>query len=156
MANGRISLSVYDANGGVGNFLTHLTGITDASLVSDITAALATVVTAFNTVSDAGIREATFSLVSTAGARAPQADASIPSGAVFDFSNVADPTIYGLWVPSFKDTLLGPGRAIDISGGASAAFVASLIAAVLGGKFANGHYVANAAGTKAFRSPRKL
>lgn len=153
--NGRISLSVYDANGGKGTFLTHVLA-PEAQTLTQVAAALAATVTAFNTVSDAGIKEATFSLIDTAGARNPQTDASVPSGAVFDFSNTTDPTVYGLWVPSFKDSLLGPGREIDITATVQAAFVASMIGAVLGGHYTNAHYVANGAGTKAFRSPRKL
>jgi len=153
--NGRISLSVYDANGGKGNFLTHVVA-PEAQTLTQVNTALAAVVTAFQTVSTAGIKEATFSLVSTAGAAAPASDASIPSGAVFDFNNTSDPTIYGLWVPSFLDSLLGPGRAIDITATVQAAFVATMVGAVLGGHFTNAHYIANGAGTKAFRSPRKL
>jgi hypothetical protein len=157
MANvkGRISLSVYDANGGRGNFLTHVL-VPEAQTLTNVNTALSATVTAFETVSSAGIKEATFSLVSTADARAPQSDASIPSGAVFDFNNATDPTIYGLFVPSFLDSLLGPGRAIDITATVQAAFVASMIGAVLGGNYTNAHYIANAAGTNAFRSSRKL
>jgi hypothetical protein len=153
--NGRISLSVYDANGGRGNFLTHVVA-PEAQTLTQVNTALAATVTAFQTVSSAGIKEATFSLISTAGAAAPASDASIPSGAVFDFSNATDPTIYGLWVPSFLDSLLGPGRAIDITATVQAAFVASMVGAVLGGHYTNSHYIANGAGTKAFRSSRKL
>jgi hypothetical protein len=157
MANvkGRISLSVYDNNGGKGNFLTHVL-VPEAQTLTQVNTALASTITAFQTVSTAGIKDATFSLISTAGAAAPAADASIPSGAVFDFNNATDPTLYGLWVPSFLDSLLGPGRAIDISAGVQAAFVASMVGAILGGNYTNAHYIANAAGTRAFRSARKL
>jgi hypothetical protein len=153
--NGRISLSVYDANGGKGTFLTHVVA-PEAQTLTQVNTAIAATVTAFETVSTAGIKDATFSLITTAGARAPLPDASVPSGAVFDFNNAVDPTIYGLWVPSYLDSLLGPGRAIDITATIQAAFVASMVGAILGGNYSNAHYVANAAGTKAFRSDRKL
>lgn len=153
--NGRISLSVYDANGGKGNFLTHVL-VPEAQTLTQAAAAITLTATAFKNVSSAGIKDGKFSLISTADARVPQADASIPSGAVFDFNNATDPSLYGQWIPSFLDALLGPGRSIDISAGVQAAFVASLVGAIMGGNYTNTRYIANAAGTKAFRSARKL
>jgi hypothetical protein len=153
--NARISLGVYDANGARSNFLAHANVVDTTTLAGAVTAASA-LATAFKTVSSAGIKDTTISIISSADNRAPQTDADMGSGAVFDFDNATDPTIYGLWVPSFLDSLLGPGRAIDITDTVQAAFVASMVAAVAGGHYTNAHYVTLRAATKAFRTKRKL
>jgi len=153
--NGRISLGVYDANGGRSNFLTHVV-VSDAQTLANAVTGLATVATLFGTVSDGGIRDATFSLVSEAVAANPGADADVGSGAVFDFSNTADGTINGIWIPSFLDSLKGPGKAIDITGTVQAAFVSAMVGAIMGGRYTNGANIPNAVGTKAFRASRKL
>ena len=74
--NGRISLGVYDANGGRSTFLTHV-AVSDAQTLANAAAGLATVATLFGTVSDGGIRDATFSLLSDAVAADPGADADV-------------------------------------------------------------------------------
>jgi hypothetical protein len=153
--NGRISLSIYDRNGGSGNFLTHVS-VDDAQTIAQAYTALATVSTLYATVADGGIKEASFSLVNRAVAADPASDANVGVGAVVDFNNAADPTINGVWIPSFLDTLLGPGRDIDLSSGATAAFVTAMIGAILGGHYTNGAGIANAAATRAFRTNRKL
>jgi hypothetical protein len=157
MANvkGRISLSVYDAQGAKSTFLTHVL-VPEAQTLTQVGTALAATVTAFETVSTGGIKEASFSLIDASGSRAPLADANVGVGAVFDFDNATDPSLFGLWVPSFLDSLLGPGRAIDISAGVQAAFVASMVGAVLGGTYTNAKWISNRAGIKAFRTNRKL
>ena len=153
--NGRISLAVYDPNGGSSNFLTHVS-VDDAQTIAQAYTALATVATLYGTVADGGIKEATFSLVNRSVAADPATDANAGVGAVFDFNNASDSTINGVWIPSFLDSLLGPGRDIDISGGATAAFVTAMIGAILGGRYTNAAGIANAAGTRAFRTNRKL
>lgn len=153
--NGRISLSVYDAHGASSTFLTHV-AVDDAQTIAQANTALATVATLYGTVGDGGIREATFSLVNKAVAADPGDDASAGEGAVFDFSNGSDSTINGVWIPSFKDSLLGPGRDIDTTATVQAAFVTAMIGAILGGHYTNAAGITNAAVTRAFRTNRKL
>lgn len=152
----RISLSLYDDRGGGGTFLTHVLA-SDALTLANANAAIADTATAFSTVSTAGIKDGSFSLVNLAVANEPAgyADSNIGAGAVFDFSNGSFPTTFGLNVPSFLDSLILPNGTIDITAGASAAFVATMIGAVLGGHYASAAYLANLAGLDAFLSNRK-
>lgn len=153
--NGRISLSIIDPNGGSGNFLTHV-AVDDGQTIANAYAALGTVATLYSTIADGGIKEATFSLVNRAVAVDPATDANVGVGAVVDFNNASDSTINGVWVPSFLDTLLGPGRDISLTSGPMAAFVAAMLGGILGGHYTNGAGITNAAATRAFRTNRKL
>jgi len=150
----RISLSLTDSRGGGGTFLTHVL-CSDALTIANANSAIADTATAFSTVSNAGIKSGEFSLINTAVAADPGSDADVSSGAVFDFSNAANPTTYGLFVGSFLDSLIESNGTIDISAGAPAAFVATMIGAVLGGHYASAQYIANLAGLDAFLSSRK-
>ena len=149
----RFSLSMYDNNGNRGTFLAHAY-IDNTGLISDLTAALATLATAVATVSTGGVKEATVSIVDTAVASAPAADANLPSGAVFDFLKAGAPNRYGLFIPSWLDSLTGTGGHIDVTAGVPAAFATSMLAAVVGGKFANNDYEAYNAIDSAFLSDR--
>lgn len=158
MANvpARISLQLYDDRGGGGTFLTHLL-VGDGSTLADAMTAVAATATALSTVSTAGIKQGEFSLVNTAVANEPAgfADSNIGAGAVFDLSNAANPTTYGLNVPSFLDSLIAANGTIDITDTVQAAFVSTMIGAVLSGHYANAAYIANLAGLDAFLSNRK-
>lgn len=151
---GRLSLSMIDARGGRSTMLAHINA-SDALTIANANTAIATFATLAGTVSTAGIEQGTFTLVNTDVASAPTSDADVASGAVFDFSNAANPSVYGQFVPSFLDSLILPGGFIDISAGANAAFVAAMTGGVLGGCYANTAYVCNAAGLDAFLSSRK-
>ncbi len=150
----RMSISMYDNIGGKSTFLVH--GFIDGSTtVAAAGAALATLATAVGTVSTGGISEATLTVINTAVAAAPAADAAVASGAVFDFVTAAGPNRFGLYVPSWLDSLTGSGGHIDITAGVPAAFVASILAAVDGGHYTNNAFVAFSAGQSAFLSNRK-
>jgi len=151
---GRISLSMVDTRGGRGTLLTHLT-VDDTNTLSSAYAAIATFATLAGTVSDAGIEHGTFSLINKAVATDPASDADVAAGAVFDFSNAVNSSIYGQYVPSFLDSLILPGGHIDITTGASAAYITALTGAVLGGNYTNPVFVSNDAGLDAFLSNRK-
>ena len=150
----RISLALTDTRGGGGTFLTHVLA-SDALTIANAASAIAATATAFRTVSSAGIKQGEFTLIDTAVAVDPLSDADVSAGAVFDFSNASNPSTYGLFVGSFLDSLIESNGTIDITSGASAAFVATMIGAVLGGHYANAQYVANLAGLDAFLSSRK-
>src|SRR5258708_4771314 len=147
----RISLSLTDSRGGGGTFLTHLLA-SDTLTLANADAAIAATATAFSTVSNAGIKEGQFTLINRAVAVDPSSDADIAAGAVFDFSNASNATTYGLYVGSFLDSLIESNGTINIAAGAPAAFIATMIGAVLGGNYANAAFVANLAGLDAFLS----
>lgn len=155
----RLSLELYDSQGGGGTALAHA-AVSDASTLAAANAALATFKTAFQTVSNAGIKQATFTLLNGAVAAAPD-DSTYPSdigyGAVFDFSNAAlTPRTYGMLVPSFLRNLVESNGTIDITTGVPAAFVASMLDAVLGGTFTDADFLDLVEGLDAFRTNRKL
>jgi hypothetical protein len=157
MANttGRLQLSVYDNNGNKGSILSHV-NFDDAQTAAQLSAEIAAYATAFGAVSTAGIRQGSFDVVNKAVARAPLADANLPTGFVLDFSNGTDATIYGQYTPSRLDTLVLVGGAIDVGNGAFIAWRDLLLNAAAGAyNFANTHSVNNGAFTKAFRSDRK-
>lgn len=151
----RIGLSMYDNIGGKSSFLTHAF-VDGTNTLASAVAAIASLATAVGTVSSGGITEGTLTVVDTAVAAAPAADAAVNDAAVFDFLTAAGPNRFGLFIPSFLDSLIGSGGHIDITAGAPAAFVTSLLAAVLGGRYTNQFYVNYSAGQSAFRSSRKL
>ena len=152
----RMSFALYDDRGGGGTFLTHAM-VDDAQTLAQANTALAATATALSTVSTAGIKGATFSLINTALAVEPAgfADSNISAGAVIDFDNAADPSISGLLIPSWLDGLLLPDGTIDRSNPTVAAFVTTLIDAVMGGTYTNRVGVANRAAVAAFLSDRK-
>lgn len=151
----RMSLSLTDSRGGGGNFLLHAL-VSDASTLAQANTALADLATTFGTVSDAGIKEGQFTLINKAIAADPASDADIGAGAVFDFSNAAlTPRTYGLNVPSFLDSLIETNGSINIAGTVQAAFIASILAAVLGGGATDANYLDLVEGLDAFLSNRK-
>jgi hypothetical protein len=154
-ALGRLQISVYDNQGNKGSWLTHVT-FDDGQTAAQLSAEIATFATALRTVSTAGITLGSFDVVNRAIAVAPAADANLPSGATFDFSNAANPSVYGNWVPSFLDSLVSAGGHIDITSGAALAWANLMINSGAGPyNPANTQYVANLAALNAFRSDRK-
>lgn len=151
----RLSLSMYDNIGGKSTFLAHA-NILDTTTLAAANAYLGTLVTELATVSSAGVSEATLSVVNTAVAAAPASDAEINSAANFGFLTAGGPNRFGLFVPSFLDSLIGAGGHIDVTGGAAGAFADFMVAAVLGGNYTNNAYVDYSAKKDAFRSGRKL
>ena len=151
----RMSLSLTDTRGGGGTFLLHAL-VSDASTLAQANTALATLATAFSTVSTAGIKEGQFTLLNKDIAADPASDADISSGAVFDFSNAAiTPRTYGLNVPSFLDSLIETNGTIDITASVQAAFTASILGAILGGGATDASYLDLVEGLDAFQSSRK-
>lgn len=149
----RISLAMYDNEGNRSTFLVHA-NVSDALTIANAKAAIDSLSTLVQTVSDGGVHHGTFSLVSLGAAAGPGADADVSSGAVFDFAS-ADASIYGQYIPSFLDSLVSAGGHINVAGTTQAAFVSALIGAVLGGNYANARYINLSAGTDAFLSNRK-
>jgi hypothetical protein len=143
-----------DGRGGKSTLLTHVT-VDDTLTIANAYAAVQTFATLAETVSDAQIEHGTFSLINYAVAAAGAADADVAAGAVFDFANAADATVYGQYVPSFLDSLIDAGGHINIGAGAPQAYVAALVGAVLGGRYTNPRFIANSAGLDAFLSNRK-
>jgi hypothetical protein len=152
----RISLQLYDNKGGGGTALAHA-DVSDASTLAAAKTAVGTFATAFSTLSDAGIKEGSFALLDQSVAVAPASDVEIGVGAVFDFSNAALlPRTYGMLISAFKAALVGPDGKIDITTGAPAAFIVSMLDAVLGGTFTDADYLDLVEGLDAFRTNRKL
>jgi len=153
--NGRISLSMYDSTGAQSTWLSHV-AVDDTLTIANANAAIATVAALVGTVSDAGIKDGTFTLINRAVAAAPAGDADVGSGGVFDFSNAHDPTTYGQWVPSIKDALKGPTKTLDIvTAGALLDYVNALTGAILGGTYDNPAFQPNLAALRAFLTNRK-
>ena len=151
----RMSLSLYDDRGGGGTFLVH-GAVSDASTLAAANTALGTLATALASVSTAGIKQGEFTLLNKAVATAPGGDSNISAGAVIDFSNAALASrTYGMNVPSFLDSLIASDGTIDITGGATAAFIASMLDAVLGGTLTDADYLDLVEGLDAFLSDRK-
>lgn len=150
----RLSLSVTDDRGGGGTFLTHVNA-DDTLTIAAAATAIGTLATLLGTVSNAGIKVGEFALIDVGVAADPGADSNVGAGAVFDFSNTVNPATFGQFVPSFLPSLISADGTIDITTGASAAFVAAMIGAVLGGRYTNNSYVANNAGLDAFLTNRK-
>lgn len=152
----RISLQLYDSKGGGGTALAHV-AVSDASTLAAAKTAVGTFATAFSTLSDAGIKDGTFTLLDGSVAVAPASDVEIGVGAMFDFSNAAlIPRTYGMLISAFKADLIAANGTIDITTGDPAAFVASLLDAVLGGTYTDADYLDLVEGLDAFRTNRKL
>lgn len=152
--NARASLSVMDDRGGGGTFLVHLL-VPDTVTLASASTELGTLATLLATVSNCGIKVGEFTVIDESVAAAAGSDSNVGAGAVFDFSNVTNPSTFGLFVPSFLSSLIESNGTIDITAGAPAAFVAAMVGAVLGGRYTNAQYVANGAGLDAFLSNRK-
>lgn len=151
----RLSLSLTDDRGGGGTFMTHAL-VSDASTLAAANTALGTLATAFKTVSTAGIKEGQFTLLNSAIAVAADADSDISAGAVFDFANAAlVPGTYGMLVPSFLDTLIESNGTINIAATVQAAFISSMLDAVLGGGLTDASYLDLVEALDAFLSNRK-
>lgn len=151
----RLSLSMYDNIGGKSTFLAHA-NILDTTTLAAANTYLATLATQVATVSSGGVTEGTFAIVNTAIAAAPGADANAQEGANYGFLVSGSTSRFGLYVPSFLDSLIGSGGHIDITAGAAGAMADFMVAAVLGGNYTNNQYVAYASKKDAFRSNRKL
>lgn len=151
----RMSLSLYDGRGGGGTFLVHA-AVSDASTLASASTALATLATAIGTVSTAGIKQGEFTLLNKAIATEPGAGSDISAGAVIDFSNAAlISRTYGMNVASFLDSLVASDGSIAIATGPTAAFIASMLDAVLGGTFTDADFLDLVGGLDAFLSDRK-
>jgi len=153
--HGRVSLAVYDNQGNRGSWMTHV-NFDDGQTLAQANTYIGAAATAFSGVSTAGILSGSFDVLDFGVAAAPASDALLPSGAVFDFNNASVPTIYGNLVPSFLDSLVSPGGHIDITAGAALDWVNFMINSGAGAYApANRDWIANLAGTRAFRSNRK-
>jgi hypothetical protein len=152
----RISLQLYDSKGGGGTALTHV-AVDDSQLLSAANSAIVDFATAVTTVSDAGIKDGFFTLINDGVARAPVSDVEIVVGAVYDFSNAAIlPRTYGFLISAYKAALIESNGTIDITATVQAAFVASMLADVLGGTHTDSDYLDLVEGLDAFRTNRKL
>jgi hypothetical protein len=155
----RIGLELYDSKGGGGTFLLHAS-VSDASTLSGANTAVATAATMLRTVSNAGIKQGNFTLLNKAVAVAPDDttyQSDIGFGAVFNFSN-ADliSRTYGQLVSSFLPNLVESNGSIDITATVQAAFIVSMLDAVLGGNYTDSGYSDLTGGLDAFRTNRKL
>jgi hypothetical protein len=152
----RISLQLYDSKGGGGTALAHV-AVSDASTLAAANTAVGTFAAAFSTLSDAGIKDGTFTLLNKVVAADPSSDVEIGIGAMFDFSNAAlISRTYGMLVSAFKASLIESNGTIDITTGAPAAFIVSMLDAVLGGTYTDADYLDLVEGLDAFRTNRKL
>jgi hypothetical protein len=152
--HGRFSLSLYDDSGGGGTFLTHVNFDDTLTLAGAVTA-LGAYKTLYQTVGNAGIKSASFSIFDESLAASPATTDRIGAGGVFDFGAGTPSRTYGQWVAALKPALVLPNGTIDITAGVPLAFVNSLLAAVLGGNYANAAYANLATATDAFSSNRK-
>jgi hypothetical protein len=152
--NGRLSLSLYDGQGGGGTFLTHVT-VPDTGTFANAITALGALKTLYLTVGGAGIKQAEFSIIDKSLASSPADSNRIGSGAVFDFSAGSPVTTYGELIPQFLPALVASDGSIDITATVQAAFVTSLTGAVMGGTYTNAAYASLIAGLDAFPTNRK-
>lgn len=151
----RISLELTDSRGGGGTFLLHAT-VSDASTLAAANTAVATAATMFRTVSNAGIKAGSLTLLNSAVAVDADAGSDISSGAVFDFANAALlPRTYGQLIGSFLPSLIEPDGTINIASTVQAAFVTSMLDAVLGGGYTDAEFLDLTDGLDAFLSSRK-
>lgn len=152
--NTRLSLSLYDDQGGGGTFLTHAQ-VPDTGTFADAVTALAALKTLYLTVGGAGIKQAEFSIVDKALASSPADTSRVGAGAVYDFSAGSPVTTYGLYIPQYKESLVETNGTIDITATVQAAFITAILAGTMGGNFTNAAYAAVVAGLDAFPSNRK-
>jgi len=155
----RLSLALYDSQGGGGTALAHAI-VADTNTLAAANTALESFATQFLTISNAGIKEGTFTLLNKTVAVAPD-DSTYPSdigyGAVIDFGNAAlIQRTYGFLVSSFLRNLVSSDGTIDITTGAVSAFIADMVAAVLGGNYTDADFSDLTGGLDGFRTNRKL
>lgn len=151
----RLSLELYDAQGAGGTFLLHM-AVDDASTLAQANTAIGTIATAFETVSNAGIKRAQFTLLNKAVAVDPDPSSVIGVGAVYNFSNAAlQPQTAGILIPSYLDSLVEPNGGIDITGTVQAAFITSILDPILGGTVTDAAYLDLVEALDAFRTNRK-
>lgn len=155
----RIGLELYDSKSGGGTFLLHAL-VDDGSTLAEANTAVATAKTMFRTVSNAGVKRGTFTLINDAVAVAPDdtdTQSDIGYGAVYDFLDAAlIPGTYGQLISSYLPSLVESNGSIDITGTVQAAFIASMLAAVLGGGYTDSKFLDLTSGIDAFRTNRKL
>lgn len=152
----RMSLELYDAFGG-GGVATQSLIVSDVSTLAAANTALALFATNFQTISNAGIKGGTFTLLNNAVAVAPGATSDIGFGAVIDFLDAAlDPRVYGLLISSFLQSLVDSNGTIDITSGPVADFITYMLTEPLGGSFTDSKFLDLTAGLDAFRTNRKL
>lgn len=151
----RLSLELYDAQGAGGTFLVHM-AVDDTSTLAEANTAIGSFKTAFQTVSNAGIKRGQFTLLNKAVAADPDPSSVIGVGAVYNFSNAAlAPQTAGILIPSYLDSLVEPNGSINIAGTVQAAFIASVLDAYLGGTVTDAAYLDLVEGIDAFRTNRK-
>jgi hypothetical protein len=154
-ALGRIQLSVYDNNRNRGSVLSHVS-FDDGQTAAQLSTEIAAYATAFGNISDAGITAGTFDVVNKAVARAPVADANLPSGASFTFQPTVPAGVHSQWVPSIKDSVRGPQGTFDITAGAILAWCNLLVNSGAGAfTFTDTDYIALVTALKGFRSDRR-
>lgn len=155
----RLSLALYDSQGGGGTALAHAS-VADTNTLAAANTALEAFATNFSTLSNAGIKDGSFTLLNKAVAVAPD-DSTYPSdigyGAVIDFGNAAlIQRTYGMLIPSFLRNLVEDNGTILLTTTEVAAFVTYIVGAVLGGNFTDADFSDLTGGLDAFRTNRKL
>jgi len=153
--NGRISLSLQDITGSKSTWISHVT-VDDTMLLSDAYSAIAAAATLYRTVGDAAILEGTFSLLNKAVAVSAASGSNVGGGAVFDFKNTTNLSTYGQYIPSFLRTLVTGAGQIVVTDTVPAAYIAAMTGVVLGGRYTNPVFIANATCPDAFPTTRKL
>lgn len=151
----RLSVSAYDAVGGKSTFLAHAF-VDSAQTIAQTVTALGTLATNLATISNGGIKEATFTVVDTAVAASPGTGANTTLVGNLGYLTAGSPSRFGQSVPSFLESLISVDGTIDMTSGATAAWVTYMLGAVLGGHFTNNAYVNYNAAKNGFRSGRKL
>jgi hypothetical protein len=152
-AIGRMQLSIFDKRGNKGSLLEHV-NLDDAQTVAQVNTAIALFATNFATVSGAGIKDGSFTVVNPAATAAAAADSDISSGALLQYDNATDPTRSSVFTPSYLASLI-VGNAVNQADALFIAWDAYLRGAVLGGHFANSHYVNNRNLIAAFLTDRE-
>lgn len=158
MANkeARFSLSVYDLIGGGGTFLVHAL-VPEAATLTQAESTLGVIASAFTAVSGLGIKEASFGFNSLLETTPVTGNPNAGAGAVFDFNNAANATIFGLWVPGYDPTNVLPNGTIDVTVDPALTFSAVFnhTGAPMGGVYTNAQYIANNNVVDAFYTNRK-
>ncbi len=152
-AIGRMQLSIFDKRGNKGSLLEHLI-VSDAQTLAQASTAVGTFATNFATVSGAGVRDGSFTIVNPGATSAAADDSDISSGALLQYDNAADPTRSSVFTPSWLASLI-VGNSVNQADALFIAWDAYLRGAVLGGHFANSHYIANRNLLAAFLTDRE-
>ena len=140
----RFSLSVYDNIGGGGTLLVHAL-VPEAATLTQAESVLGAIASAFTVVSGLGIKEASFGFSSLLEVTPVTGDPNAGSGAVFDFNNASNSTIFGLWVPGYNPADVLPNGTIDVTVDPALTFAAVFnhTGAPMGGTYTNAQYIAN-------------